>query len=73
MKSPFHITSSKHHPEEEEEEGTDAMYDETDIGSEWPLQENKDVKGYRQFYQSWCGVVQGAHPVEKEVAIKVSI
>lgn len=58
---------SKHHPQEE----TDAPEEEVDMGKEWPSHENWDVKAYRQFYQNWCGVVQGAYPVEKEVAIKV--
>ena len=63
-----YVPCSKHHPQEE----TDAPEEEVDMGKEWPSHENWDVKSYRQFYQSWCGVVQGAYPVEKEVAIKAS-
>ena len=64
----MYVPCSKHHPQEE----TDAPEEEVDMGKEWPSHENWDVKSYRQFYQSWCGVVQGAYPVEKEVAIKAS-
>ena len=48
-------------------------HDEVDMGMEWPLHETTDVRSYRQFYQSWCGAVQGAYPMVKADAIRVSI
>ena len=42
------------------------------MGMEWPLHETMDVRSYRQFYQSWCGAVQGAYPMVKGDAIRVS-
>ena len=47
--------------------------DEVDMGQEWPLHETSDVRSYRQFYQSWCGAVQGAYPMTKVDATRVSI
>ena len=56
------------------EEDTDlaVSYDEVDIGMEWPPHETTDVRSYRQFYQSWCGAVQGAYPMIREDATRVS-
>ena len=48
-------------------------HDEVDMGMEWPLHETTDVRSYRQFYQSWCGAVQGAYPMVKADAIRVSV
>ena len=47
-------------------------HDEVDMGQEWPLHETSDVRSYRQFYQSWCGAVQGAYPMTKVDATRVS-
>ena len=46
--------------------------DEVDMGQEWPLHETSDVRSYRQFYQSWCGAVQGAYPMTKTDTTRVS-
>ena len=58
-----------------EEEDTDLDvphgHDEVDMGMEWPRHETTDVRSYRQFYQSWCGAVQGAYPMVKVDAIRV--
>ena len=64
--------SSHCHPHEDETDHLNTPYDEVDMGMEWPLQENRDVRTYRQFYQSWCGAVQEAYPIVKEDAIRVS-
>ena len=57
----------------EEETDLAVPYDEVDIGMEWPAHETSDVRSYRQFYQSWCGAVQGAYPMAKEDAIRVGL
>ena len=59
-------------PQVEEDTDLDVPHEEVDMGMEWPPHESGDVRSYRQFYQSWCGAVQGAYPMVKNDAIRVS-
>ena len=69
----FLISHSYKEPQQAEEDTDHGLStDEVDMGMEWPLHETSDVRSYRQFYQSWCGAVQGAYPMTKADAIRVS-
>jgi hypothetical protein len=51
-------------------ESIDGVYDECDIGLEWP---DEEVDARRRcFFQSWCRIVKGDLPVERQVAAEIA-